>query len=247
VPNYSAVAGSELANGVALVSGQDPSPAIAANCPQYTEDCLYPASVKTVADQLVSAGKTWRAYVEDEPAGCSHPAIGTADAPAAGYVTWRNPLVYFHSLIDGPDCASYDLGLDQLSFDLTSADTTASLSLIVPSRCHDGTDAPCAPGAPAGLAAADAWLKATVPPILDSPAYKQGGLIAITFDEGGGGRVGLLLVSQRVKPGSEDDVGSYTHYSLLRAIEDLFGLDHLGHAADATTSGFDKAVYNAGG
>jgi hypothetical protein len=240
VPNYAAVAGGDLANEVALVSGQDATPAISADCPQYTEDCLYPAAVKTVADQLTAAGKTWRAYVEDQPAGCSHPALGTVDAPAGDYVTWRNPFVYFHSLLDGPDCTSYDLGTDQLSFDLASADTTASLSLIVPDRCHDGSDTPCAPS---GLPAADAWLKTIVPPILDSAAYKEGGLLAIASDQGGG----LLLVSQQVKPGSEDDVGSYTPYSLLRAIEDLFGLDHLGHAGDATTSGFDSAVYNATG
>ena len=250
VPGYSATTQGELANEVALVSGQDPTPAITANCPAYTDDCVYPATVKTVADQLTAAGKTWRAYVEDQPAGCSHPAPGAADAPAGNYVTWRNPFVYFHSLTDGPDCASFDLGLDQLSFDLTSADTTASLSLIVPNRCHDGTDTPCAAGQPAGLAAADAWLKATIPPILSSAAYKEGGLIAITFDQGAAGgdnRVGLLLLSQQVKPDSSDEIGTYTHYSLLKAIEDLFGLDHLGHAADPTTSGFDKAIYNAGG
>jgi phosphatidylinositol-3-phosphatase len=32
---------------------------------------------------------------------------------------------------------------------------------------------------------------------------------------------------------------------LLRSIEDLFGLDHLGYAADPALPAFDKAVYNA--
>jgi hypothetical protein len=255
VPNYSAVTQGELANEVALVSGQDAKPGLAGNCPQYTEDCLYSADVKTVADQLKAAGKSWRAYVEDQPAGCSHPAVGAADAPSGNYATWRNPFVYFHSLIDGPDCASYDLGTDQLSFDLTAADTTASLSLIVPNRCHDGSDTPCAPGQPAGLAAADAWLKTLVPQILGSKAYAEGGLVAITFDDGPAvatppaapAKLGLLLLSQQVKANSEDTVGVYDHYSLLRAIEDIFGLDALGHAGDPTTAAFDKAIYNAGG
>jgi phosphatidylinositol-3-phosphatase len=210
ISGYAAVAQGELANEVALVSGQDPTPAIAANCPQY--DCLYASDIKTVADQLTAAGKTWRAYVEDQPAPCSH-------ADAESYVAWRNPFLYFHSIADSPDCANFDIGLDQLAFDLTSADTTAALSVIIPNRCHDGS------GTCAGNA--NAFLAATVDQIVRSPGYAAGGLIAITSAQGGG----LLLISQRVEPGGRDD-GTYDHYSLLRSIEDVFGLDHLGHAAD---------------
>jgi hypothetical protein len=210
ISGYAAVTQGELANEVALISGQDPTPAISADCPQY--DCLYPPEVETVAGQLSAAGKTWRAYVEDQPSPCSH-----ADSPSSA--AWRNPFVYFHSVVDGPDCANFDIGLDQLAFDLTAADTTASLSVIVPNRCHDGS------GTCAGDR--DSFLGATVDQIVRSPAYQEGGLIAITSAQGGG----LLLISQQVEPGSSG-VGSYDHYSLLRSIEDLFALDHLGHAAD---------------
>jgi hypothetical protein len=40
---------------------------------------------------------------------------------------------------------------------------------------------------------------------------------------------------------------AYDHYSLLRSIEDLFGLDPLGHAAGPSVLAFGKAVYNAAG
>ncbi len=236
IAGYAAVTQGELANEIALVSGQDPTPAISANCPQY--DCLYPPEVKSVADQLTAVGKTWRAYVEDQPASCSHPAPGAADTPGT-YVTWRNPFVYFHSLVDGDDCADFDIGLDQLGFDLTSADTTASLSLVVPNRCHDGSGTSC----PAGSGDAKAFLATTVAQIVGSPGYEEGGLVAITSARGGE----LLLISQQVKPGSSVDVGAYDHYSLLRSIEDLFGLDHLGHAGDPGVLAFDRAVYNAAG
>ncbi|QEC47826.1 hypothetical protein FSW04_09760 [Baekduia soli] len=63
----------------------------------------------------------------------------------------------------------------------------------------------------------------------------------------GGGRVGLLLLSAFVKPGSTNISDSYNHYSLLRSIEDLFGLDHLGLAGDPSLPSFDKAVYNNAG
>ena len=46
----------------------------------------------------------------------------------------------------------------------------------------------------------------------------------------GGGRVGAVLVSPFIKPGTTPSA-AYNHYSLLRTIEDLFGLPHLGEAA----------------
>jgi hypothetical protein len=61
----------------------------------------------------------------------------------------------------------------------------------------------------------------------------------------GGGRVGLLLISSYVKPGTVNTTDDYNHFSLLRSIEDLFGLDHLGYAGATGLLAFDKSVYNA--
>ncbi len=118
---------------------------------------------------------------------CPHPALGSSDAnhsvsPTSSYVTWRNPFVYFHSLLDGTACSSNDVGLDRLAADLKKASTTPAFSYIAPSPCDDGSDQPCAPGAPAGLAQADKFLHTVVPEIEASPAYKADGLIIITFD-----------------------------------------------------------------
>jgi phosphatidylinositol-3-phosphatase len=205
--NYYAVTTGDLANEVALVSGQGPNPATAANCPEYKnfatptlsttgqaegEGCVYPAEAETLPSQLAAAKKTWKAYVggigngqAGEPAACRHPAVGEADlaqAPRPGdpYRTWRNPFVYFHSIVDSPECAERDVGLEQLSADLKKEASTPSFSYIVPDACHDGSETPCEPGAPAGLAAAQPWLEATTAEIEASPAYKTSGLIAIT-------------------------------------------------------------------
>jgi len=208
IPDYYAVTQGELANEIALVSGQGPTHATAADCPTYADvtpgtagadgqvagdGCVYPPATQTLADQLAAKKLTWKAYVEDVGAGsaagdtpsCRHPAPGAADGEASprsgdGYVTWRNPFVYFHSLLDGGSCVSDDVGLDQLAFDVASPDSTPSFSLIVPNRCHDGSTTPCAPGAPAGMAAADAFLKTTVTQIMGSKGYADDGLIAIT-------------------------------------------------------------------
>lgn len=105
---YYAVAHEELANGIALLSGQGPTEATAANCPTYTDiapasagtdgqvlgrGCVYPASTNTLMGQLTAKHLTWKAYVEgiDEgtgtPSACAHPASGAVDpsvAQAAG-------------------------------------------------------------------------------------------------------------------------------------------------------------------
>jgi hypothetical protein len=307
--NYYAVAQGDLANEIALIGGQGPTPATAANCPNYTdispgtagleeqvegEGCVYPSQAQTLPGQLTAAKKTWKAYVEDIGNGaagqattCRHPALGGPDdaqaaRPGDAYETWRNPFVYFHSLIDGPECAERDVGLPQLETDLKVEKQTPALSYIVPNACHDGSEEACQPGRPAGLAAAQSFLETVVPEIEASAAYKKGGLIAITFAQapqtgpsadagaccatpeypnmppatappaatgpvkpsGGGGRVGLLLISPYVEPGSVNETGYYNHFSLLLSIDELFGLTPIGYAANPALSAFDSTVFN---
>jgi hypothetical protein len=59
----------------------------------------------------------------------------------------------------------------------------ADLLVHSASPWEDGSNAPCAPNAPSGLAPAEHYLKAVLREIKSSPAYKGGGLIAITFDQ----------------------------------------------------------------
>jgi phosphatidylinositol-3-phosphatase len=79
-----------------------------------------------------------------------------------------------------------------------------------------------------------------VPQILASPAWKDNGVLFITFDEGStdagccqeaaGGRITTLVVSPLiVQPGFRSDV-PYTHYSLLRTIEAAWKLPLLAKA-----------------
>ena len=210
VQSYYAVAGSALANEVALISGQGPTVQTTANCPQFTavtpagkgaqgqilgDGCVYPLGTLTLGDELVANGQTWKAYIQGignaapgQPATCRHPQLGAADAdqvprPGDPYVTWRNPFVYFSSIIDTGACNGSDVDLEQLATDLQSEAKTPTMSYIVPSACDDGTELACVAGAKSGLAAADGFLQGIVPQIEQSAAYKDHGLIAITFDE----------------------------------------------------------------
>jgi len=66
-----------------------------------------------------------------------------------------------------------------------------------------------------------------------------------TTPTGGGGQVGLLLISPYVKPDSLDVVDYFNHFSLLASIEDLFGPGRLGYAADSQLPAFTAGVFNA--
>jgi hypothetical protein len=209
LPNYYGVASGNLANEIALISGQGPTEQTAANCTRYAKvapaivsslqqvlgsGCVYPKTTLSLADQLTAKHKNWKAYVEgigNGPRGqaktCRHPALGSADPGVVAslhdpYITWTNPFVYFKS-IGKSGCAKQDVSLRKLAKDLKSVATTPTFSYIVPSPCDDGNPQPCVRGAQAGLAAADRFLKGVVPEILASPAYQAGGLIAITFDQ----------------------------------------------------------------
>jgi len=144
----------------------------------------------------------------------------------------------------------------------------------VPDSCHDGSVQPCAAGAPAGPKAADAFLRSVVPRILSSPAYKKNGLIVITVDQApssgefadsssccgqanypnlpsaanvlgnGGGSVGALLLSPFVK-GSTTNPDEFNHFALLRTIEDVFGVGHLGYAGAKGVKAFTPAMFAA--
>lgn len=260
-------------NGIAAVSGQPPNASTQANCSTYTEfppsakvaangvvsgaGCVYPVETLTVSDQLAGGRFSWRGYMEgmvDEagkPANCVHPDADATDAPPpGGYAAAQNPFVHFHSLLDLGDCATNDVPLEQLPADLRKAEGTANYSYIAPTRCDSGAAGQCLPGSVEGAAAADAFLAKWVPQILASPAYKEDGLLIVTFGAAGQVasdtasaptddplHVGTLLVSRFAPPGSTD-VTSFDPYSLLRTTEDLFGLEGLGLAAQGKTASF---------
>jgi len=186
------------------------------------------------------------------------------------YATRHNPFVYFHSIIDTPSCAQNDVDLSQLGPDLASAATTPNYSFITPDLCNDGHDEPCIDGQPGGMTQADAFLQGLIPRITSSPGFKDRGLLIVTFDEAetqdptaccneqpgpntpnpggptlgpGGGKIGAVFLSPCIRPGTTT-TEPYNHYSLLRSIEDNFGLAHLGFAGQAGLRPFGDDILN---
>jgi phospholipase C len=286
-----------LDNYISMLSGQGANAMTQADCLVYTDvvpgtiglngqsygqGCVYPPQVLTLVDQLDAKGLTWKGYMQDmgntpsrEAATCAHPALNTVDrtqsaTPTDNYATRHNPFVYFHSVIDEPSCNTNVVSLKPLVDDLRSAATTPAFSFITPSLCEDGHDAPCADGRPGGLVSADAFVATWAPRILASPAFAEGGMLIVNFDESevndataccgqqpnpggsplggitgpGGGRTGAVVVSSRTAANTTSKV-PYNHYSLLRSLEDLFGVGHLGFAGLDGLAPFGADVYNA--
>jgi hypothetical protein len=263
------------------------------------QGCVYPAATLTIADQLDAAHLTWKGYMQDMgndlardgSATCSHPASnsqdGTESASATDqYATRHDPFVYFHSIIDDQArCDAHVVPLGGLDADLANAAATPNFVFITPDLCADGHDGSCADGtSPGGYDGIDAFLREWVPKILNSPAFKQDGMLLVTFDESddnptngddsccgevagpnttgagagdagadprfltysGGGLVGSVIVSPFTQAGTTSDV-PYNHYSMLRSVENIFGLSHLGYAAASGLAPFGADVYSRGG
>jgi hypothetical protein len=287
VRNYYGTGHLSLDNYISMVSGQGPNIQTQSDCQFYSkflpgtptsngqyigQGCVYPPGVQNVATQLEGNGYTWKGYMQDmansapaQPASCRHPAFNTQDSTQSAtagdqYAARHNPFVYFESIIDFATCQQNDVDLGHLSTDLASASTTPDYS-------------PCADGQPGGMTQANTFLKGLVPQILSSPAYKDHGLLMITFDEAeadlqsspdasaccgeqpgpntpnaggpipgpGGGRIGAVMLSPCIKPGTVT-TDAYNHYSLLRSVEDNFGLPHLGFAGQPGLKPFDSKI-----
>ena len=132
------------------------------------------------------------------------PNPGSANATDQ-YVPKHFPFPWFESILQSGDCDAAHIAnlfdpANGLYHDLQSVGTTPAFSWISPNNCSDAHDAVChgnnlsggfadpnTPNPPVnytgGLYAADLFLEHVVPEIEASPAFKDGGLIDITFDE----------------------------------------------------------------
>jgi hypothetical protein len=79
------------------------------------------------------------------------------------------------------------------------------------------------------VAQSDAWLSTEIPRILASPAYTNNGAIFIVWDEGvnGDGPIGMIALSPLARGNGYVNYLPYTHSSLLRSVQEAFGVGPL--------------------
>jgi phospholipase C len=161
--------------------------------------------------QLSDAGIEWRAYMEGMSSGCF-------DSPPP-YALKHNPFAYY-----GGACPPQVVPLTNFADDMSASNPR--FVWITPDLCNDGHD--CT------NAVADSWLSQMVPIIQALNAWKDNGLLVITWDEGSGNDNTVLTMFIRPNSKAHQSDQAYDHYSLLATIEDQFRLPRLGQAAQAT-------------
>lgn len=191
----------------------------------------------TIADRLIAAGLDFKQYAEELPAGpCPWNLSGQHVAQKRGnYVRRHVPFLSFrevqHKWCDR--VIRVDSSSTNNFFVQDANKGLVAYSFYSPNMNHDGHDT--------NVAVAGAWarkfLDETFPEKL-----RHGTLVVVTFDESGGNadnRIYTLFLGDMVKPASQQDSAAlsrrYTHYNVLRTIEDNFGLEPLtGNDRDAS-------------
>ncbi len=190
-----------------------------------------------LAGQLSAAGITWGAYFEGMPGSC----FLAPQSPDGSYAAKHDPFAYFADVRSNPaECAHLQplTALTPLLVPGAPASGVPRFVWVTPDLCHSGHD--CGPYA------GGSWLAGFVARVTASAAWADGGALVVTWDEGtdragvdpatgsltasgGGGNVLTLVVAPHVPAGLVVH-GAYDHYSLLRTVEDAFGLPRLGAA-----------------
>jgi hypothetical protein len=185
------------------------------------------------------------------------------DGPGAPnwYASKHTGFINFASTIEDPNRARHIVGFDTLQHDLAN-NTAPNFALIVPNLCNDMHGMQAGPGVPEScqfdhedelILRGDKMVRSLYTAITHSALWHENSnsAIVVTFDEddgmgregccgvtpqalsnNGGGHIATMVITNHPRPHLEDPT-PYNHYSLLRTIEDAFGIkQYLGIAND---------------
>ncbi len=175
------------------------------------DSCPHTFSVQSLESELIAAGKTFKGYSEGLP------SVGSKTCASGAYVRKHVPWTDF----------SKDLNNDNQPFTNfpTNFANLPSVAWVIPNLnddMHDGT-----------IQQADSWLQTNLLAYV-TWANTHNSLLIIQWDEDDGStgnHVATIFVGPMVKPGKYSE--AINHYNVLRTIEDMYGLAHLGSSATA--------------
>jgi hypothetical protein len=177
------------------------------------DGCPNSFDTPNLARQLLDAHFDFALYAEDLP------TAGDPVCSSGQYARKHNPVPDFTNLP----------GRVAQPFTAFGADYAAlpQVSFVIPNLCDDMHDCP--------IAAGDAWLRSKLDGYRRWAATHQS-LLVVTWDEAeddsAANRVPLIMAGQMVRPGRYAEL--VDHYRVLRTLEDMFGLGHLGNAIAST-------------
>lgn len=173
------------------------------------DSCPHTFAGPNLASELIAAGDTFSGYSE------SMPSAGYTGCSAGDYARKHAPWVNFTNVpaADNTTFAAFPS-------DFTTLPTVAVVVPNLADDMHDGT-----------VAQGDAWLKANLGAYARwAPAHNSE--LIVTWDEddnSADNQIPTLMVGANVKPGRYGE--TINHYSMLRTLEDFYGLPLAGSSA----------------
>jgi len=183
------------------------------------DDNVHDIEGKSLVDLLEAKKISWKTYQESYPGNCF---VGPMTADHR-YQRKHNPFLMMNS-VHGTELCKKVVDEKQLDIDI-KANQVPQLVYYTPDMNNDGHDT--------DVAYAADWLESFLTPRRNVPAFADGTLFFVTFDEqedySGDNKVYAVMFGQPVKKRTgTKDAQRYSHYSLLRTIEDNWGLGSLG-------------------
>jgi hypothetical protein len=233
--------------------------------------CVFPAPVETLAGQLAAKELKWKTYVEEavpgtpEPPACARPFAlfhSLLDKPECLESSAGLPRLA-QDLKDPKKTPAFSYivpnrchagAVEPCEPGQPAGPVAAEpflqevVPLIVGSKAYaeGGLLLITSAQAPQTGAAPDASSCCATPAYPNLPPLAEEPVTGPVKKTGGGGHVGLLLLSSFVKPGTVNETTYANHFTLLLTIEELFELEKLGYANEPALLPFDTTVFNAG-
>ena len=205
--NFHAEAHPSLPNYIAMTSGSTQGIA------DDDDPSSHPLDVPSLFSLLPGGGS--RSLLESMPGNC-------ARSDSGDYAVRHNPQAYYVNL--GGDCARFNVPLAE------PPDVSARFTFVTPNLVHDMHNGTVSDG--------DTWLSTFMPKLLSSQEYAGGRTaVFLTWDEDdsilgpGDNHIPTLVIAPSVPPGTRV-IARLDHYAMLRATQEMLGLEPLLGAAD---------------
>jgi hypothetical protein len=200
-----------------------------------------PLEGPSIADRLEDRGLTWKSYAENYPGNCFlHHGAGEARltpkaSPTELYALKHVPLLAFAN-IQGNKKRCANVVSEREFWRDVKAGRLPHYAFYTPNMFNDGHDT--------SLDYSTKWLRGFVDR-LKASSDLQGTLVVVTWDEGGPDEHGAnhvltLLLGPEINPGRYDQ--DLTHYSLLKSIENNFGVEPM-HSGDRDAKPLPNKVW----
>ena len=182
-----------------------------------SDQCPVSFGVQSLGSELLKAGISFTGYAESMPYNGFTGCMAVPDSLPSGWL-------YMRKHVPWPDFTKIP-GSVSIVYPGPLKKPPSPFTWITPNMCNDMHDCPISTG--------DKWAKKNLPKLI---AWDQAnnGVLILTFDENDGSpgnQIPTILIGN-VNPGQYSQ--TINHYSVLRTIEDIFGLTHLGKSGSAT-------------